>query len=75
MKDLTLHIPEGIDLDEQEATLMLAASLYSSAKLSLGQAADLAGLSKRSFAEVLGSFNISLFNYSAEELAQDVRNG
>jgi predicted HTH domain antitoxin len=54
---------------------MLAASLYSSAKLSLGQAADLAGLSKRSFAEVLGSFNISLFNYSAEELAQDVRNG
>jgi predicted HTH domain antitoxin len=74
MKKLVLNIPDSIDLDEKELIMTLAAKLYEEGKLSLGQAADLVGLSKRTFAELLGKHNVSLFNYPASDLAQDVNN-
>ncbi|HLS29492.1 MAG TPA: UPF0175 family protein [Flavobacteriaceae bacterium] len=74
MKTLTLNIPENLNLDDQELLMMLAAKLYEEKKLFLGQAAKLAGVSKRVFAELLGNFNVSIFNYSADELSKDVDN-
>ena len=74
MKTFTLNLPETIDLTEKEIKTMLAANLYEIGKLSLGQAAELAGYSKRNFMELLGNFNVSLFNQDPEELENDVRN-
>ena len=53
---------------------MLAASLYEKSKLALGQAADLAGISKRNFIESLGNYGVSIFNFPASELSDDVKN-
>lgn len=72
MKTLTLQIPDNID--ESEAKTMLAAKLYEKGSLSLGQAAELAGYSKRTFMELLGSYNVSVFNYSDTELENDILN-
>ena len=72
MKTLTLHIPDS--LDEREATTLLAAKLYEKGSLSLGQAAELAGYSKRAFMELLGSYDVSVFNYSETELEKDILN-
>ncbi len=72
MKKLVLDIPDTVELSEQEAKTMLAANLYESGKLTLGQAADLAGYSKRTFMELLGNYNVSLFNY--DELENDIAN-
>lgn len=74
MKTITLQIPDNVPLDEQEARMLLAAKLYEKGTLSLGQAAELAGYSKRTFMELLGKYNVSIFNYSAEELENDIRN-
>lgn len=74
MKTLTLQIPDNVPLDEQEAKMLLAARLYEKGTLSLGQAAELAGYSKRTFMELLGKYNVSVFNYPAEELENDIRN-
>jgi predicted HTH domain antitoxin len=74
MNTLTLHLPDKIDLDPRETQLFLAAKLYESGRLSLGHAAELAGLSKAAFAEVIGQYGVSLINYSAEEIKQDVSN-
>ena len=74
MHTLTLHLPEGLDLDEHELVMTLASKLYEEGKLSLGQAADLAGLTKRTFAELLGKYNVSIFNQDADSLARDVAN-
>jgi len=52
---------------------MLAANLYQSSKLSLGHAADLAGFSKRTFMELLGNYNVSLFN-NDDDLENDIAN-
>ena len=53
MKELTLYIPKDFDLDKVETKKFLAAKLYEAGKLSLGQAADLAGMSKTDFSEIL----------------------
>jgi len=74
MKQLVLNIPDFIDLDEREASMTLASKLYEEGKLSLGQAAELVGISKRAFAELLGKHNVSLFNYPASDLASDIQN-
>lgn len=74
MKTLTLTIPDQVDLEEREAKMILASQLYEQGKFSLGQAAELAGLSKRAFMELLGSYGVSVFNYPASDLEKDVRN-
>jgi len=54
--------------------MLIATRLYEEGKLSLGQAASFAGLSKRAFAELLSSYNVSIFNFEAVELKNDVAN-
>lgn len=74
MKQLTINIPDTIDINEGEAVMLLASGLYEQGKLSVGQAAELAGLSKRAFIELLGKYKVSLFNYPPAELVNDVKN-
>ncbi len=74
MKTLKLNIPESVDLDVKDLEMLVATSLYEKGKLSLGQAADLVGLSKRTFAELLGRYNVSIFNHPASDLTRDVKN-
>jgi len=71
MKNLILTIPENLDLNEREAKRFLAAKLFEAGKLSLGQAAELAELSKVAFAEILADYNVSLFNYPASDIIKD----
>ena len=71
MKQLTLNIPENLNLSEKETKRFLAAQLYESGKLSLGQAADLAGLSKVAFSEILADFDVSLLNYPPSDILRD----
>lgn len=74
MKTLTLSVPESLELTSFDLNMMVASHLYEQGKLSLGQAAEMVGLTKRSFIELLGKFNVSLFNFPPSELASDVRN-
>ncbi|HLD52916.1 MAG TPA: UPF0175 family protein [Sediminibacterium sp.] len=70
MKTLTLQIPD--DLDERYAKTFLAAKLYEKGDLTLGQAADLAGYTKRTFMELLANYDVSIFNYTEIDLIKDV---
>lgn len=74
MKTIQLNIPDTIDLNDREAKMLLASRLYEKGKLSLGQAAELAGLSKRTFMEILSDYSVSIFNYPISELENDVNN-
>ena len=74
MKTLTFNIPDSLDLDDKEVAMLVATRLYEQGKLSLGQAAELVGLTKRTFAELLGRYNVSIFNYPASDLSRDVKN-
>ncbi|MCG9900321.1 MAG: UPF0175 family protein [Hydrotalea sp.] len=74
MKVLTLNIPDNVDLDNKQVALLVASRLYEQGKLSLGQAAEVAGLTKRTFAEILGDYDVSIFNYPASDLSRDLAN-
>ena len=71
MSTITLQIPEKVELDPRDTVRFLAAKLYEAGKLSLGQAAELAGLSKVTFSEVLGDYSVSLINYPTSEIQRD----
>lgn len=74
MKVLTINIPDDLELDNLQVAMLVASRLYEQGKLSLGQAAEMAGLTKRTFAELLGTYNVSIFNYPASDLSRDVAN-
>jgi len=42
--------------------------------LSAGQAAEMAGISKRAFVELPGRYGVSLFSRSIEDLQKDIAN-
>lgn len=54
--------------------MLIASKLYEKGKLSLGQAAELAGYSKRTFMELLKDYDVSIFNYPSSELEKDAEN-
>lgn len=74
MSSLILKVPEHFGIDEGEAKMTLAAGLFKKGKLSLGQAAELVGLSKRAFMEFLAMYDTELINYSPDELDNDLTN-
>jgi len=74
MKSITFNIPEMSDLDSKELSMIVASHLYEQGRLSLGQAAEVAGYTKRTFAELLGKFNVSIFNFPTSDLSNDVAN-
>jgi len=67
-------MPDSLAMENREVAMLLASRLYEQGKASLGQAAEVAGLTKRAFAEILGSYNVSIFNYPASDLSRDVAN-
>ncbi len=71
MKQLTLSVPENLNLNENDTRRFLAAKMYEAGKLSLGQAAELAGLSKMAFSEILIDYDVSLVNYSIDDIISD----
>ncbi len=74
MKTVTLNVPDSLELGDMEIAMLVASRLYEEGKLSLGQAAELAGLTKRTFAELLGKYHVSIFNYPASDLTRDIAN-
>ena len=71
---MTLQMPDNLEVDNKQLAILLASKLYEMGKLSLGQAAEVAGMTKRAFAELLGSYDVSIFNYPASDLSSDVAN-
>ena len=73
MKSMNLNIPDNVEINNNELTVIVATRLYEIGKLSLGQASEMIGCSKSSFSELLGKYNISVFNYPASDLESDLR--
>jgi len=67
---VTLDLPSS--LSKEEAQTLLAIKLYETGRVPLGQAAKLAGYSKRAFMEILGRHQVPVFNYSPEELREEL---
>ena len=67
MRTIQLKIPDNLDLRDYELSMIVAAKLYEEAKLSSGQAAEMVGLTKRAFIEMLGKYGVSVFSHRSEK--------
>ncbi len=74
MTVLKLDIPENLHLTDFDLKMLIASKLFEDGQLSSGQAAQIVGISKRAFVEILGKFNVSLFGYDFNELEEDFNN-
>jgi predicted HTH domain antitoxin len=82
MPTIQIELPDEVLLSLKETPesftkvirMAAAAKLYELGKLSSGRAADLAGLSRVRFLQALGQYGVPIFDLTAEELAQDLRN-
>ena len=68
--ELKLDLPSNLTKDEVQT--FLAVKLYETGRVSLGQAARLAGFSKRAFIEILGRYQVPIFNNSPDELRKEL---
>lgn len=66
MKTVTLQVPD--EADEKKIKMAVAAVLFERGFFSSGQAAEFAEITKREFLEQVGSFGVSVFGESAEDL-------
>jgi len=67
---VTLDLPPNVD--EARARLILAIGLFQEEEVSVGKAAEIAGLSYRSFLDALKERGIAAFVYDDDALAQDL---
>lgn len=80
MTTLTIHYPEGLEtavsMTKQEfaaeVRLMAAFKMFELGKLSSGKAAKLAGISRVEFYEMCGRYQVSIMNYSADEMEAEL---
>jgi predicted HTH domain antitoxin len=74
MRTIHINIPDTVDLKDYDFSMIIAAKLYEDSKLSSGQAAQIVGLSKRAFIEMLGKYGVSVFSTCISDLHSDIAN-
>jgi predicted HTH domain antitoxin len=65
---LTLTVPDTANISETDAQILFAMKLFEADKLSLGKAAEVAGLSYRAFYELLGRYGIPVVTMTEEDV-------
>jgi predicted HTH domain antitoxin len=71
---VTVNLPEDVKLKELDFIIYVATKLYEDGLVTAGQAAEMTGLTKRAFIEILGKYGVSLFSQSEDDLLNDIQN-
>ena len=74
MKTIEIELPDHFEIENDELKTFVAVKLFEVAKLTLGQAAQMTGVSIEDFISILFKYYVSVFNYPASDLESDVKN-
>lgn len=74
MRAITFNIPDAGRGAAFDYAVYLASKLYEDGEMSSGQAAEIAGLSKRAFIEIMGKYGVSPFSVRQDDLLNDIAN-
>jgi predicted HTH domain antitoxin len=70
VSELKVELPPEVPVEE--ARLLLTVKLFETGRVSLGQAAQMVGHSKRPFLEILAKAGVPVFDYPASELQGEI---
>jgi len=70
---MTLQVPDKLEKEHDETVRLIAAKLYESGKLTLGQAAEMCSMKKWDFPAVLAQYNIPHFQYTGDDLLNEFK--
>jgi predicted HTH domain antitoxin len=65
MTTITLSVPDALEKEHDETVRLIAVKLYEAHKLTLGQAAEMCGMKKWDFAEILINYGVYYLDASA----------
>ena len=71
---LDLDLPDGVQLSEYDAAMIIAGKLWQEGYVSYGKAASIVGITKKKFIESLGKYGFPFTNISVDELRQEIDN-
>ncbi len=71
MTTMAIQVPEKLEKEHDETVRLIAAKLYESGKLTLGQAAEMCGIKKWDYAEILVNYGVHFFDASAKADLED----
>ncbi|MBK7872986.1 MAG: UPF0175 family protein [Saprospiraceae bacterium] len=71
---IQINLPEGLQISPFELNMLLAAKLFDEGLITSGQGAEMVGLSKQAFIEMLGKYKVSVFQYNINEIESDIAN-
>ena len=74
MKKIEIEFPDNVNIEQDDIKWLIASKLYEKGKMSLGQSADMVGVSKRTFIEMLHKYDVSVFNQGNDSIEDDIRN-
>jgi predicted HTH domain antitoxin len=72
--ELTLTVPDMANLSQTDAQILFAIKLFEAEKLSLGKAAEVAGLSYRTFYELLVRYGVPIVSMTEEDVKEEIAN-
>lgn len=71
---IEIMVPAEVKLTEKEAKTIIAVELYREGRLTLKQAAELAGYCLEDFMKELSKRKIGIVNWDSSELEEELRN-
>ena len=71
---LTLTIPDSVQVSQADAQIMLAIKLFETKRLPLGKAALVAGLSYRTFHELVVKYGVPVVTMTEEDVRMEADN-
>lgn len=71
---IQINLPDGLKISPFELSMLLATKLFDEGLISSGQGAEMVGLSKHAFIELLGKYKVSIFQYDIQEIEEDIKN-
>ncbi len=71
---VVMEVPDELKLKEDEIKIAALAKLYELGKISSGKAAELLGISRVEFLDLLGMYKVQIGPDTEEELLRDIKN-
>lgn len=74
MRTIQIKVPNELDDYDIDFSMTVAAHLYGIGKISLGQGAEMVGIPKLAFMELLDQYGVAVINHNSDELTRDMQN-